>query len=106
MKLSDFRDKTDWCSGLINLGLFTWFVLGSSFLTHSDTSSFLSLTAVLPFCPHLNSAVLMLDFCILGLAPIWSSDQQSSQGHNEPPLLIPQRAVQEASLKRTQIVEK
>lgn len=43
--------------------------------------------------------MLTLDFCILGLAPIWSSDHQSSEGHNDHPLLILQRAVQEASLK-------
>lgn len=52
----------------------------------------------------------MLNFRILGLAPIRSSDQQSSQGHNEHPglrhqnTLVLQRAVQEASLKGTQRV--
>lgn len=43
--------------------------------------------------------MLTLDFCVLGLAPIWSSDQQSSEGHNDHPLLILQRAAQEAALK-------
>ena len=50
----------------------------------------------------------MLGFCILGLAPIRSSNQQSSQGHHGHPgprcqnALVLQRAVQEATLKGTQ----